>query len=88
MREPQLPDAAADPPRFDDETIRPVLRYPRGKRARFVLGDKGKRTPRWKSVERFTNVVGALPRGNITQVNFRRLSHDPSRSRLAERSTP
>ena len=53
-----------------------ILRNARGKRPRFVFGDKGKRGSRGKTVECFADEVRALPGGEAAQVNFGRLYHD------------
>ena len=70
-----MPHPARDAARFHDKAIRPLLADARGQRSRFVLGYEGKRASRRETVERFADLVGAFPRRESPQINFRRLCH-------------
>jgi hypothetical protein len=70
-----MPHAAGDAARFHYKAIRPLLSDAHGECPRFVLGNEGKRTPRREAVERFANLVGAFPRRESSEINFRRLCH-------------
>jgi hypothetical protein len=70
-----MPHAARDAARFHYKTVRPVLTDPHRQCSRFVLRDESKRTPRWEAVESFADLVGAFPRRECPEINFRRLCH-------------
>ena len=70
-----MPHAARDAARFHYKTIRPLLTDPHGQCPRFVLGDERKRASRRETVESFADLVGAFPRRESPQINFRRLCH-------------
>jgi len=70
-----MPHPAGDAARFHDEAIRPLLTDARGQRSRFVLSNEGKRASRRETIESFADLVGAFPRRESPQINFRRLCH-------------
>ena len=75
VRQAQLPNAASDPARLDHETVGTILSNTRRERSRLGVGYEGERPSGWKTVEGFTEEIGAFPSGKTPKVDFGRLYH-------------